>query len=630
MNTAHRNRFKELTAARKPLFESLENRLMMRGWGFSFLPNFVLPYTINGTQGNDYINVSYSNNAILGPRMTVQINSSPTWIAFPAVGQAIQINGLGGNDTIRFSGSGTANLYGGEGNDTLVSGSGNDWLSGDNGVDLMDGGMGADAFWGGPGADTVTYASRTLPVRIGVDGMANDGQPGENDNVASDVEKLVGGWSNDYINVNVVTSTGYHFTGGAGNDTLLGSMAGDIMIGGTGNDLMMGNDGDDYMIGEGGIDTVRGGWGRDLVSGGYDNDIVYGDAGIDTVYGDQGNDRLYGGADADVLYAGDGNDSIVAIGGGQSDQAWGQAGYDHFWMDAEGSERVMDATSQEAFFATHRVSAFERLNVNGQFRQAPTRELDGQAIVDPAHSGFSIRSFAGISLFSPYGPRPDDIEQRAAGDCYFLAPLAGLAKKTPEVIRRSIVDLGDGTFAVQFRRNGASRFVRVDADLPVNVFNEPHYSNTNSMKGLWVALMEKAWAFFRTGFGSYASTNLGHTTETFTAMGVLSSHYSHYTNGTDLAKAVEYRMSCGDAVTLDTKATLSGEPEIVTNHSYTVDRVFADSAGNYWFVLRNPWGEDGNGSASDGVDDGYITLSAARAFQIYSRITCGMGWGTLL
>ena len=95
MSTARPNRSKELTPARKPLFESLETRLMMRSWGFSFLPNFVLPYTINGTQGNDYINVSYSNNAILGPRMTVQINSSPAWIAFPAVGQAIQIHWQG-------------------------------------------------------------------------------------------------------------------------------------------------------------------------------------------------------------------------------------------------------------------------------------------------------------------------------------------------------------------------------------------------------------------------------------------------------------------------------------------------------------------------------------------------------
>jgi hypothetical protein len=45
---------------------------------------------------------------------------------------------------------------------------------------------------------------------------------------------------------------------------------------------------------------------------------------------------------------------------------------------------------------------------------------------------------------------------------------------------------------------------------------------------------------------------------------------------------------------------------------YAVDHVNFDSSGNATgVVLRNPWGTDNpNGASADGVNDGFITVSA--------------------
>ena len=55
---------------------------------------------------------------------------------------------------------------------------------------------------GDGGSDTVTYAGRTPPVFVSIDGVANDGHGGEGDNVQPTVENLVGGKSADQLTGN--------------------------------------------------------------------------------------------------------------------------------------------------------------------------------------------------------------------------------------------------------------------------------------------------------------------------------------------------------------------------------------------------------------------------------------------
>jgi hypothetical protein len=96
-------------------------------------------------------------------------------------------------------GSASETINGNAGGDALNGGGGADTLDGGAGDDTLDGGTGGDALIGGLGTDTVTYASRTNGVTISPDGVPNDGENGEGDNVMPDVETLVGGSGNDTI-----------------------------------------------------------------------------------------------------------------------------------------------------------------------------------------------------------------------------------------------------------------------------------------------------------------------------------------------------------------------------------------------------------------------------------------------
>jgi M6 family metalloprotease-like protein len=89
----------------------------------------------------------------------------------------------------------TVSVHGGPGNDNLSSGAGNDWLYGDEGNDVLEAASvapnGADHIAGGAGDDTVDYSHRTGTVAVTLDGVANDGAPGEQDNVLADVEHVL-------------------------------------------------------------------------------------------------------------------------------------------------------------------------------------------------------------------------------------------------------------------------------------------------------------------------------------------------------------------------------------------------------------------------------------------------------
>jgi Ca2+-binding RTX toxin-like protein len=176
------------------------------------------------------------------------------------------IAGMGGNDSIHGLG-GDDFLSGGVNNDFLDGGLGNDTYS-DSGV-----GDGADIFTGGPGFDTASYASRTAPLRVSLDGVADDGVTGERDNNRADVERLVGGTSADVLTGNASAN---NIQGGAGNDSLTGGAGNDSLTGGAGNDLMNGDAGNDQLFG------------RDGVSG---NDILRGGNNIDTCVADAGDTR---------------------------------------------------------------------------------------------------------------------------------------------------------------------------------------------------------------------------------------------------------------------------------------------------------------------------------------------------
>ena len=272
-----------------------------------------------------------------------------------------RIIGGGGDDTFN-GGAGTQAFYGGEGNDTLLGGAAHDFLYGEGGNDYFDGGAGADTTYGGGGNDTLDYSARTAPVSVTTGDGYDDGEAGENDFVAGDVEIVRGGSGNDFIaDRSFETRRGFGdgpknaFFGGGGDDVLDGGAGVDAHFGGPGNDTLVAGEvfdpqwrpgyfPGDYYNGGGGTDTIDyaarnlsyddlavsldgvandgrvAGRGLDYpendnvepdvenVVGGAGDDSLSGSAGPNRLVGNGGDDMLRGGAGDDVLDGGTGRD----------------------------------------------------------------------------------------------------------------------------------------------------------------------------------------------------------------------------------------------------------------------------------------------------------------------------------
>jgi Ca2+-binding RTX toxin-like protein len=243
-------------------------------------------------------------------------------------------------DDVLAGGDGADTLSGGAGADRLDGGTGNDTLNGDSGDDRMVGAAGNDVLNGGTGTDTADYSARTASLTVTIDGTANDGVPGETDNVKTDVENVDGGAGNDVL---IGGTANNALAGGAGHDSLDGDAGNDTLDGGAGDDDLTGGAGTDLVTyasrvapvdvvldggggnGEAGEDdavhldvesvaggtagdTLRGGPNADTLSGGPGPDTLKGDAGNDTLNGDDGDDVLDGGAGSDVHNGGTGFD----------------------------------------------------------------------------------------------------------------------------------------------------------------------------------------------------------------------------------------------------------------------------------------------------------------------------------
>jgi Ca2+-binding RTX toxin-like protein len=216
------------------------------------------------------------------------------------IGSAVanSFDGGDGADTIT-GGDGDDYLGGGDGADTLNGGDDADQLSGSNGADQINGGAGDDNFNGGPdndvmaggpdddsfssdsgsdGADDLSGGSgrdsagyyRSGDMTITIDGNANDGLAGENDNVRPDVEDVSTGSGNDHL-----TGSGANnaLNGAGGNDVIAGGAGADYLYGSAGDDQLTGGDGEDNMYGSTGADHFHAlDGGTDYVDGGSDAD----------------------------------------------------------------------------------------------------------------------------------------------------------------------------------------------------------------------------------------------------------------------------------------------------------------------------------------------------------------------
>jgi Ca2+-binding RTX toxin-like protein len=249
-----------------------------------------------------------------------------------------ELDGGGGDDDVR-GGDGADVVGGGDGADRLddpvtvadepTAGGGPDTVTGGPGDDTLGGGSEAgaaerDFFSGGDGLDTMDYAARVSPLIVSLDAGANDGAPGEGDNVQPDIERVVGGSDSDTL----IGSDGANtLDGGPGDDFLSGRGGDDSLQGGV-NDS-----GGDRLVGGAGTDVLNGGAGDDELEGGEGDDALFGEGGTDSLAGEGGQDKLEGGTGLDALEGGDGNDTLNGggvdlVGADGADELNGGAGDD--------------------------------------------------------------------------------------------------------------------------------------------------------------------------------------------------------------------------------------------------------------------------------------------------------------
>lgn len=253
-------------------------------------------------------------------------------------------------------GDGDDLLEGGEGDDELVGDAGNDTLKGGPGFDVLTGAAGADTLSGGGpilrqpfpeeefeeeefALDVAVYAGRNAPVTVDLDGVADDGETGEGDNVMRDVEGVVGGRGNDTI----TGTEGPNFLlGGRGDDRMSGGGSFDFLVGGTDDDVLRAGRGafnfieagrgDDVLVGGAGRDILAAEAGDDVLVGGRRRDFLHGGGGDDVARGGSGDDIVFGGRDNDLLLAGAGNDCLIAR-DGMRDRVSGGRNRDEAFLD---------------------------------------------------------------------------------------------------------------------------------------------------------------------------------------------------------------------------------------------------------------------------------------------------------
>lgn len=226
----------------------------------------------------------------------------------------------------------------------------------------------------------------------------------------------------------------------------------------------------------------------------------------------------------------------------------------------------------------------------------------GASLPNPTDSGGTM--VINASLFGS-GPLASDVNQGAVGDCYYIAALSAFAASRPSVIQESAVDMGDGTYIVKFTRAGSPVFVRVSNQIPTAGGSNFRYARPGAAGTVWVPIMEKAFAYFRSGANTYASINAGWMGEAYSALGVNSSTVWLNSSVTEqsLFTMLSSDMAAGRAVTF---GTFSSSPNLVGGHAYSLVSAVRDAGGIARYTVRNPWGVSGTSIENAG---GYATLT---------------------
>jgi Ca2+-binding RTX toxin-like protein len=453
---------------------------------------------LNGGAGDDELNGEPLRSTSTGTNV---LDGGPGADLLNGGAGVDSVQGGAGNDTIfglagvddLDGGDDSDDLSGGDGNDSMRGGAGDDRVGSDatsifglppeRGDDTLDGGLGDDVLrpgsgptdgitdndllGGGEGVDSVVYDKRLSPVAVFKDSAPNDGGAGESDNVADDVERLVGSQAEDLLvggpagDVIDGARGADTIRGGGGSDTLDGGTEdaeGDDVSGGDGDDQIRGNAGDDALAGEGGNDLVEGGGGADRALGGEDADSVTGGPGIDDIDGGPGDDVLDGSSvgpvgidEADTVTGGPGDDSLE--GGDGDDTMAGGTGVDTMSGEA-GRDTVEYAGATAAVAVTLNNRADDGQRGERDNVRTDVENVSGGGVDDTFTGSAGVNTLDGSSGEDFVDGRRGRDELEGGGSVDVVRARDG---------RADVVDCGPSTdFAIVDRRDRVRRCERAD------------------------------------------------------------------------------------------------------------------------------------------------------------------------
>ncbi|MFN8112402.1 MAG: hypothetical protein U0R51_04305 [Solirubrobacterales bacterium] len=288
----------------------------------------------------------------------------------------------------------------GDGNDTGVINSGADGpagtIDGGPGNDTLVGGAEDDTLQGGGDTDNAAYVgisaagiTRTDPVTAalptGSSPSTGNGQDGENDSIAADVEDLTGGNGDDTL------------TGNDGANTIAGSPPPGTP------------DVDPQPAGTDSKDTIAGGGGADTLLAG-DSGSASGQAGDDTIVGGRsfnGVTTVDGGGDDDTLVSGLGSDELI---GGPGDNTLAYATVNQGGID------IVDRTGGVLVRLPEATSTGTGGTIGGQ--EQDTIHDDIRTLIGSNNGDFMIGSDAADTILgaAPVGTGSGVVDSPAGND----------------------------------------------------------------------------------------------------------------------------------------------------------------------------------------------------------------------
>jgi Ca2+-binding RTX toxin-like protein len=198
--------------------------------------------TLSGRAGDDGLDGGDGDDSLSGAGGTDTLDGDDGNDSLAGGAGGDSLDGGVGDDKLNGA---EPDLTGADGADDLAGGPGADVLLGVDGNDELDGGSGSDQMSGGDGRDTVNYESRSHAVTVRLDGLPNDGEENEGDNVGRDVEIVLGGTEGDML---LGDGDANRLGGGPGEDLVTGNAGRDILEGGNAPDLIQARDGDSDRV----------------------------------------------------------------------------------------------------------------------------------------------------------------------------------------------------------------------------------------------------------------------------------------------------------------------------------------------------------------------------------------------